>query len=580
MITLAIGCSAWPNALLADEHDPTPTEEAKEFNAQDLSKEFGNLLKGFGNKKELEPHRLQQLQIDHQRARAEYAELLRIIPLEDQVQFPGIEKQKNAFPAIKTARAKFVELSKMYEDPEAGETQDYVDYLLGEAAESAVPWERDEDLREIERWLTKNQPYTLALTKAIQEADYCSRFEHPGLVYDEKSDDFDFTTIRECFEFLVHRFHYQCRRKDWNAAQQELELMIRCSELQFKTRGCIIDYMTCRAQVSDICSAAERLLKQPDLPLSQMAKILDSLLAFAKTQPSLADYLAIEVQRYYIAKIAQIPLFKTVRDQVPAMHLLCYRDRPPAGLKLAEEKGGQEFLIELYGYYCLLLERAAPALEGHPLPFDKAETIRLLWKEEKKEIEDYRRLPFPHARKSKPVEQTEPSELDLLNEDKAQTDAILFPSQSARTPLPALPEKTIQILRQRFKKQTNPLGRLYLERNGMSESKSRLLLAPASKEFVAVTIIKTACHLYERNLNHRPQVLEDLVKQGYLKEVPLSHYTGEPFGYDAVRGMFWRTGKQGTENGIPPQPKPDEINLGESGYGIQRLLSAPPEDED
>ncbi len=78
-------------------------------------------------------------------------------------------------------------------------------------------------------------------------------------------------------------------------------------------------------------------------------------------------------------------------------------------------------------------------------------------------------------------------------------------------------------------------------------------------------------------LKKRPQTLDELVKQGFLKEVPLNPFTAKPFAYDPVRGVFWRTGKDGTENGVSPQLMPDEFDLGEEFHGIFRLLSAPPE---
>lgn len=189
-------------------------------------------------------------------------------------------------------------------------------------------------------------------------------------------------------------------------------------------------------------------------------------------------------------------------------------------------------------------------------------------------------MPYPHVLIAEKNEDLASPEYKLLNQDQAEKDAILFPSQSAREPLPPLPDKITQDLKERFLKQTNPLGKLYLQRNLISGSKSRLLLAPVAEEMLAAAMIKTACHFYELNFKHRPAVLDDLVKQGYLKEVPLSPYTGKSYGYDSVSGVFWRTGKQGTENGLAPQPKPNEINLGEGIHGIHRLLSAPAEEDD
>lgn len=335
-------------ACHAEEQVTPATAESKELTPQDLFNEIGGLLQGFGQKKELGPHRFRQLKVDHQRARAEYAELLKIIPVEKRIAFPGIDKQKNAYPGIKAARAKFVELAKIYKDPEAAETIEYVEYLLGEASESAIPWESDEDFDEIKRWLDANDAYTRLLTETIQQADYCNRLQEPGLVYDEKIDDFDVVTIRECLGFLQHRLLFHCRAKDWNAAQRELSLMVRCCELQYKTRGFMIDYMMNRGIVSMVWEMAERMLRQPELPLTKVPKILDELQALAKAQPPLADYLALEVQLYGIAKIAQIPILKNARDQILALQLLCYRENPPAGVQFAEETDTAEITLEIY----------------------------------------------------------------------------------------------------------------------------------------------------------------------------------------------------------------------------------------
>ncbi len=192
----------------------------------------------------------------------------------------------------------------------------------------------------------------------------------------------------------------------------------------------------------------------------------------------------------------------------------------------------------------VVLQQLSFLLNGHPRPFDLADTARLAGEIAREAIA---RLPRPWR--------DEPCRVrPRLAERLAAWPATLRPLPLTRPR--SVDSKTLGSARDALRRVDNPVGcLLVLSQTGldwttdggisrMLDVESRYLLADARATRAIV-----ALRLYERRHGRVPAALADLVAEDLLDSVPIDPFDGRPLRYSAQKRLLWAVGHDRVDDG-------------------------------
>jgi hypothetical protein len=531
--------------------------------------------------------RYRPLQIDHERARAEFADLIKAIPEAERWKSPFPPEAKNGWQALKEAEAKRVSLETFIKDPDPAKKETELD-RLELAGEERIPWPAEEDWAVLQRWVAANREYANAIEQIITESDYLSPFAEQELrYYEEPYEVGELQTISNDMIFLRRWTLCLIRSEDWSKAKQSLAAMRTLVQKNAGTKGFVVHGMTRSALVSVTFDSAMRMLQHPRMTLKLGEPIWKFISGLREIQPTLEFEQRFEFQSYYPNVLAQIPVLKNVRDQVPALSLAGQLDEPGADVVFAERK--PQDLDEYINPAKMLdlsvdagLLRVVPCLLDHPKPFDKAKTVAWGWQAVKAFLAEYRRHEHPYRTLNWRSEEYF-AEYDRLNNlDKVYMNELTAALENLNEKLPKVPpltDDTVAELRRSFSKQENPLGRLFVAYQ--LRQSSLAMYTSITQERHDTSELCAACWIFEQRHQRRPKKLEELVEERLVKQIPTSSRSGEPFGYDAKRGLIWRRGEEGTPDGkVPKAELPDGLSAAEiardyyPSLGIYPLIGA------
>lgn len=539
---------------------------------------FGEVSDFFGDPKSLRPKRFQPLKIDHEKARADYEELIKVIPAAERWKSPYPAGAKNAFPRLKSA------LEKQYVKQEAvlgikdNEDSEFLD-KLADAEDKPIPWPQPDDFAFIQKYLRANQEFQATITRVIQESDFCSEFENQELCYAEQAFGCQIIELRPVLFLLKQLVLEQIREQAWDKAFAQLELAIKFAALLQGTKGALVHGSVSFGMLGVVHDLCVSLARHPQVPTPIVEKLHERLFSLDKLDPDLAMYHRLELQTYFAINLAQIPLTKSMRDQAPALVHVAYVDKPGEDVVIHPKKGDQsKSTFESMIYPVLCFERAVSCLTNHPRPFDKKQTMLAAWNQLKAYQAEFQKHEFPAV-----TMKWDPPELfkylDLLSEQAGDQDFsdILRIMHEARSGLPEpkpLSPELHQRLAKEFLAQENPLGMLFVATHfTMYRRQNLYALFPIPREQRLAAKILVGSLLFERHHQRRPASLAELVEHKLLAKEPKSPVTGKPFGYDAARGRFWRTGKDGTPDGKDPDGEDDNADFYPM-LGIYPLIGA------
>lgn len=523
------------------------------------------------------PARFRKIKVDHARAKKEFGELLQLIPEQDRWRSPLKPGAKNIWPVLVKLSKEHQSLSKLLEhEPKDPAERLELEDVLYEAEELPVPWPDENHFKYIQKYLAANEGYYKKLRAAIATHDYYSEFDTEEFSYREDLFDFDIQTLREAVLFLCKKVLVAIRDKEWKHALAEIGCLRDLVRLGHETKGFLIHGLIHGAMVGIVRDMAIRVAKHPDVPLDVLEQVNKILVTTRVDYPKMAHYHRLELQQYFVNQIAQVPLTKNIRDQVPALVLMGYRDLRGDDIQFAEDEEGKlpnasEILDNIVD---AALERAIPCLADHPKPFDKAKTIQYAWQHHRTMLAELAKHKSPSLTMKMPEELL--THYRALNEGLGNylgIERVLLGSNSE--PPEPLPEKEIDRLRQVFRGQENPLGQLYYASLTVNEfSNPQYLDLAIQHEYQLAAEVQLACLMFERQEKRRPKTWAEVVDKRLLADEPISPYSGKVLGYDPERGDFWRQGKDGTEVGKRPEPTEDHDFKFEFFPGYYKLIEA------
>jgi len=534
--------------------------------------------------------RYRPLKINHHRARAEFAELIKLIPEAERWKSPFPPQAKNGWQSLHEAQSKHVALDSFFEGPDMVKHEAELD-RVELAAEERIPWPQDKDWALLKRWLAANSQYENLVNEIIKESDYISEFENQELCYYEDPLGFyDAQTLRLTMLFLKQRVYCDVRAEQWDEVLKTLDIMRLLVKKMTGTKGYVFQAMIRMALVGVIRDTAIKVLYHPRVELKLGEAIWQFILTLRELQPQMESEHRLEYQNFYPNLVAQVPILKNIRDQIPALNLFGYIEKPGADVVFAPPQPVepskyddildpgriQDSAAEMFG-----LSRALPALQGHPKPFDKAHTVTLGWEASMEFLAEYRRHEHPNLSMTWQPEKYY-AELNRINAiDKEYEEKLNAAIQRGDTDLPVKPPLTDDIvaeLRRVFAKQENPLGRLFMA--ATFSSASFIAYNSIPRERWEASELIAACWLFEKRHKSRPKVLGQLVDERLVEKIPISAHSGEAFGYDAKRGLLWRRGASGSADGRLPAEEvphgPSEAEIARDYYpvlGIYPLIA-------
>jgi hypothetical protein len=510
------------------------------------------------------------------RAKKEFAELLQLIPEQDRWHSPLKPDAKNLWPVLAELHKNFLSCYKVLEKefPDAAERSEFED-AFWEAEELPIPWPNEQHHKLIRKYVKANQDFEKRLVAAIATHDFCSEFKTQDYSYSETLFDFEVQIARESLLFLKTKVLLFVRAQDWKAALTQIEIMRRFVRLGHETKGFLVHGLIQGAFVGQVRDAAMRLAKHPSVPNDVLEQIKTLVVSLAGEIPKMAHYHRLELQQFMVNMLAQIPVTKNVRDQVPALMLLGYRNLRGDDVVFEEEKEGgtptasesQDIMVDA------ALERAIPCLADHPAPFDKSQTIQHAWKHHQAFFTELDKHKFPSLTLKPPEELL--IYYRALSQNLPQHMALEHILSGAKSVEPEpLPEKEIERLRKVFRAQANPLGQLfYASFCSNTINNPQALDLAIQHEYQLAVEVQLACLMFERQEKRRPKTWAELIAKKLLAGEPVSPYSGEVFGYDPKRGEFWRQGKDGSPIGQPPKPPDEDDPSFILGTGIYSLIN-------
>ena len=524
------------------------------------SNPFGEVSDFLNKGKSLRPHRFQPIKVDHEKARAEYAELIQVIPAAERWKSPYPANAKNAFPGLRLALEKLYVTQETVLGIKDNQDSAFLDNLA-EAEDLPIPWTKPNDFAFIQKYFRANESFSQAITRDIQQSDYCSVQEKQELGYAEDTYRSQYFDMRNIWYFLKQKTLAHTREQAWDQAFTQLQVLIKLAALHQNTKVSWLDatfQFGFLGMVHDLCLSIAR---HPKVPTPVVEKAFALIQTLKKHDPDFALYHRIELQTFFASTLAQIPLTKSLRDQAPALVMSAYIDKPGDDVALSTDKRDvtRESMISHVRYF----ERAIPCLTNHPKPFDKKQSMLTAWKALNAFLAEFQKHEFPAVTMN--WDQEEFKLLDLLadkvrdDQDFSDIQRLMNEAKSGlRAPEP-LPAELQQRLTKEFQAIENPLGLLYVAYYFTTfRNKNPYAIAVPREQRLAAKVL-IACLLFERSHQRRPKTLAELVEHKLLDKVPNSAVTGEPFGYEPQLGRIWRTGKDGTPDGkIPDGEAEDE----------------------
>jgi hypothetical protein len=183
-------------------------------------------------------------------------------------------------------------------------------------------------------------------------------------------------------------------------------------------------------------------------------------------------------------------------------------------------------------------------LDGHPQPFDAADTMQLFSGVVATMIKD---LSSPWLRRCRApadavLQQVHPWPESL----RFNNDFVLLAFGEINREKQEVSEAEIVSAREALLKVHNPVGKLMVHNVGSFDAVRRAFHISQLRTDVALVLI--ACRLFQDRENRLPRGLSELVDAGLLDGIPVDPFSGQPIRYDVTRQLVWSFGIDEEDN--------------------------------
>jgi hypothetical protein len=263
------------------------------------------------------------------------------------------------------------------------------------------------------------------------------------------------------------------------------------------------------------------LARYEDMPVDLLERLL-ARLDGPPDRTSLARALRAEFRNHILPRIASVP------EGADAARL--------AGAAKDLESGEEPNV---------LVRSITAVLEGHPKPFDREATVRLV---SELMAELARSLDLPWRDRARKVAAGAYREADVWPDELTLTRSRFPPPKPS-----ALTQEDLQRTREALRKMENPFGKFMIRKlhgllgNSEVGVASEARLTEAAHEGTRAVV--ALCIHARRNGGALPASLEDLVTAKILPSVPRDPFTGEPLRYSREQAVIWSAGPDGKDDG-------------------------------
>ncbi|MDX1963125.1 MAG: hypothetical protein SFX18_08225 [Pirellulales bacterium] len=510
------------------------------------------------------------LKIDYVAVKREYVELLKLVPEDLRYVWPHTASKVNGWYGIKAA----------FETSTPTESSEYFgweeDERLGTQELEPLPWPDDQDFSLVKEWMSTNERFLTRLNEAINTADYISdvNVNHCDLVDFENIMNMDFfSKLRMAILKIGSRLRMAVRLNRWREAREIWEIGLNFSVLMLSGGGKREEYLIALSMRTIAISGIHVLVRQPEVPLRELERALKSLLEMPKI-PLPINHLKKTLCETILSLIAYLPHSNNVSDTLLGMYRMAIKDSPfanshtgcvPVAPSDNESRSDDRVLsmIQFMRPYAVHLLVLAEFFKNHAAPINKPATVREACKLTRMLIDQWQQEHSPDYTGALdwPEEydlfldlppRTEITALDKILEVLAKHNYLqLEPELQAN-----LTEEKARELIQKIGKVPNAVGKFILFHS--AEFSVPIWGGIRNSELeLNVAILRAAIKIHDMRFKRCPIRLDELVKMGILKELPLDPFSNRPFGYSVDEGIIWSVGRNGQGNGEMPS-KPED----------------------
>jgi hypothetical protein len=526
-----------------------------------------------------QPFMLKELVFDHDQAKKDYAKLLELIPTAERLRLSKPLQGRNAYLEL-------LKIKDQYVSEFTFDKSDTFSERFGEGLSTPIPWP-DEAFYSgpVKDYLKRNEKFYLSMIEEIKKADYWSVDDSSEAKY-RKTDDLessigDVNLLRSVAYSFQHLTCALAREEQWSKAYDLLELWTKLYVITHKGKMLLVNYLVLKSCWSIFCESIDKLCNHPSIPDEWLVKYSELLKKSPDFRVIFKSALVSEFQEWVLSYVAAVPELENPKFQYLATKKLVH---PDSKLPASKEKSKllkllqPEAVSEQHKSELEFSEKIGEIFTNKQKLFDRANTVEEGWaiiRSVLRFIDSEKNLDQKVLWKMS----EEYRNLDLIR-NRGQFESMFSTADEDRD---GKVDKTQSEAIKEVSKIENPLGKFLIQENFVIYSHSNRLFRPGALEIQRAIQIRVALKLYEKKHKERPTTLAILEKEKFLKPVPTNPFTDEEWGYNAVRGIIWRTGKEGTADGtlenieiekkLPPaeRRKETEIIDEETQNGIFRF---------
>jgi hypothetical protein len=451
-----------------------------------------------------------------------------------------VPKGDNAFWDWKAASEKSVSLfdfaEKYFERDETEMDDQYFDLLdeVYSADEPAKPFPKGEAGKCVRAWIDSCTESLRLVKKGIEKGRYQVPQKQLSDFFDELKTTDDLSMPRNVARMLTVLFRCHLNSGDEARAANTVADLLKLTDMAMHGEGYLVHYLIARSAHGLAMDALQAFALHPKSSKHSIRSLRRSLLAIRPTSAPLATAFRLEATYWLMLDMAELSKSKQLMSLVDALikrHLLLDFGDPKLAMSSNEQvRRVRQGMLRLF--------------EGHPNPFDAADTVKLFTGVLATMLDD---LSSPWLKRKKGLADKWLKEIDPWPQPLWFMNDVSFWLTDVEKEDRKVTDKEVATAREAFRNVQNPIGKLMLLYLKTFESVRRSYHIAQLRSDVALVAI--ACRLFHDDAKRLPDQLSELVDAKLIKAVPLDPFSGQELRYDAKRRLIWSFGFDEKDNG-------------------------------